>query len=356
LVYAHAFDGFIWAVEVATLTLGGVVLLLAIFVVALRLRFDAVARRRTKLIEQWTAIFRGERDDLPALRGEDRYTVLLLYDRIRGDLDSSRSLIAREHADEIARRAKIDGFAAGLLTSRDDADLIAALSVLGKLGDLRAVGPAARYGNAGGTELSRTAAEASLRLSPDSVGRVIALVRDREDWVSSRVESMLRLASQPVLDDAMSEAISSSPARGRIRLLDFLRCCSAPAARSIARGLVSDETDPEVVAAAIRALSGVAEPSDDARIRPFLLSPDPFVRLAALRIMRRVASPQDAPVLGSLAMDNDSWVRRRAAEALVALDERMRSSGTEETVSEADPFARDAIVEARATMLPVPIS
>jgi len=356
LVYAHAFDGFIWVVEVATLTLGGVVLLLAIFVVALRLRFDAVARRRTKLVEQWEAMFRGERDELPPLRGDDRYTILLLYDRIRGDLDASPSLIAREHADAVARRANLDDFALGLLTSRDDADLVAALSVLGKLGDLRALGPAARYSNAGGTELSRTAAEALLRLSPESVARVIALVRDREDWVSSRVEAMLRLAARPVLDDAMAEAISASPARGRIRLLDFLRCCSVPAARSIARGLVRDETDPEVVAAAIRALAGVAESSDDARIRPFLLSPDPFVRLAALRIMRRVASAQDAPVLGSLAMDNDSWVRRRAAEALVALDERLRSNGAEEAASEADPFARDAIAEARATMLPVPIS
>ncbi|MGR4064155.1 MAG: HEAT repeat domain-containing protein [Vulcanimicrobiaceae bacterium] len=356
MVYAHAFDGFIWAIEVVTLTLTGVVVLLSIFVVVLRLRFDAVARRRARLIVQWEALFRGESDELSPLQRGDRYTILLLYNRIRGELDASRSVIAREHADEVARRAHLDEFAMGLLALRDDADRIAGLSALGKLADPRAIGAGARYSNADGTELSRTAAEALIRLSPDSVERVVALVRDREDWAGSRVEAMLRLADQPALDAAMARTIEGAPPRGRIRLLDFLRCCSVPAARSIARSLLHEGADPEVVAAALRALSEVAEPSDDALVRPFLVAPDPFVRLAALRIMRRVASVQDAPVLGSLAMDADVWVRRRAAEALVALDARTKSSGTEESVSEADPFARDAIVEARAEMLPAPIS
>lgn len=352
MVYAHAFDGFIWAIEVATLTLAGVVLLLAILVVALRLWFDAAARRRDRLVERWDAIFRGRSRDVPPVARADRYTILLLYDRIRGELETAAPAGAVAHADGVARRAKVEDFALSLLGSRDDADLIAALSVLGKLGNSRALATAARLSNAPGTEISRTAAEAFIRLSPESVGQVLELVRDREDWVSSRVEAMLRLAG-PVLDEAMAEAIAAAPAAGRIRLLDFLRCCSVPAARSIARALIRDGTEPEVTAAAMRALAEVAEPSDDARIRPFLLAPDPFVRLAALRIMRRVASKDDARLLGTLATDADSWVRRRAAEALVALDERMRSSEPEEAASEADPFARDAIAEARAELLPV---
>ena len=247
----------------------------------------------------------------------------------------------------MARALGLDTFALQLLEKGDDADRIVALTTLGQLADRRAFKSALALLRAPNGELSRAAGHCLLRLDPSSIDRVLVEVRDREDWARPRVEQMLRELDNSRLDAALQRAIAVSDDRGKSGLLGVVRCCSIEANRRICRDVLRTAGNPEVVAAALRALGPVAQARDVLLARGYVEHPLAFVRLAAVRVLSTSATSSDRDIFERLLADGDYWVRLRAAEALVALN-RGNSSALDVAQRHDDPLARAAVTAAIA--------
>lgn len=76
---------------------------------------------------------------------------------------------------------------------------------------------------------------------------------------------------------------------------------------------------PEIVAAAVEALSTVGDTSCSAQIAQLAADPDPTVRAAALRFMAAERHPDAVRVLRGALGDCDLYVRANAVESLVEL-------------------------------------
>jgi HEAT repeat protein len=204
------------------------------------------------------------------------------------------------------------------------------------------------------TELSRAAARYLLLVDPDALGPVLDQIRRRPDWSLTRVAAMLAEIDPHAVGNGLVSAIDRSVAagdgNGTIRLLGFLPCGSPEAGRdACSRVLDSAAGDSEVLAAALRGLAEVAQPGDAAVARPHARDSRAHVRLAAIRVLRAAGAGEDSALLGSMVTDPDFWVRRRSAEALVALgalDTGSPPAGSLAAVN--DAYARDALVEAMA--------
>jgi hypothetical protein len=337
--------------EVAVLLFAALALIGTVTLIAVRIANHRRDERWALLEKRWRAIFRSVFTNdpvrkLPAVKADELYTVLLVYDSVRvlrrGDHESSNTYA--EQLDDMALRVGLDTFALRLLERGDDADKIAALNALGLLLDSRALGMARELMRAPGTELSRAAAHYVLRLRPDMVDMVLGAVRDRNDWVPSYVESMLRELGTGPLDPAMIRVFAKSDDTGKLALIDWVPCCSYDAVRAISRQLLDHHEHPEILAGALRALVNVAQASDILYARRFASHPASFVRVAALRLLRAVGSTQDQPLFQELLADPDYWVRRRAAEVFVHLNHGNSAAASLATMH-ADPFARAALSE-----------
>jgi HEAT repeat protein len=134
---------------------------------------------------------------------------------------------------------------------------------------------------------------------------------------------MLSEIDPHALGDGLASAIDRSQAAGDIggtvRLLGFLSYGSPEVARDACRRVLDPVGNSELLAAALRGLAEVALPGDAAVARRHAQDTRAHVRLAAIRVLRAVGAGEDLALLGSMVTDPDYWVRRRAAEALVAL-------------------------------------
>jgi hypothetical protein len=350
LDYANVFNEFIRVMEVAVLVFTALALLGIVTIVGLRICKERRDVRSAELESRWRAIFRSvftnPVSELPAVKGGELFTVLLVFNSVRvlrrSDRETANSYA--EQLDDMALRIGLDAYALRLLERGDDADKIAALNTLGLLNDLRAFDMARELMRSHGTELSRAAAHCMLRLRPASIDSVLTAVRDRDDWVPAYVETMLREVGIDVLDRAMTRIIAASSDAGKLALLDWVPCCSPDAIRAISRQLLDSSEHPEILAGALRALAMVPQEPDGVYGRRFINHPASFVRLAALRVLREAGSAEDEPLFVALLADPDYWVRRRAADVFVHLNHG-NSAAASLATTHPDSFARAALSE-----------
>jgi hypothetical protein len=348
-------DAFIRAMEIAVLVFAGVVVLLAVAVVVVERRNARWTRRRAGLEARWRAFLLGEVPDAPPVpvTDRDRTAVLLLFNELSQEPAGPAPVPGRDAVTAAGRRAGLDHVAAALLDG-DDVDKVVAFQGLARLGGDAAAETARAYLDHPETELSRAAARYLLLVDPDALGPVLDRIRQRPDWGPTRVAAMLAEIDPDALGEGLASAIDRSVAAGdaggTIRLLGFLSCGSPVAARgACCRVLDSAAGDSEVLAAALRGLAEVAQPGDAAVARPHARDTRAHVRLAAIRVLRAVGAREDSALLGSMVTDPDFWVRRRSAEALVALGAvGAGPPPTGELAVVDDAYARDALVEAMA--------
>ncbi len=365
----HFFHDLIAVMEIAALVFAGFVVLLAVVLVALNRRNHSRRRHRARLTERWRAYFidaaahpsgNGAPVDNAARPAAltvdaDRYEVLLLFVRMYSEYEQSPAYRAERQQAMVkaARRAGLEGFAMHLLRTGDDIDRVAAFHALGLFGAVAASVEARTQMTNPGTELSRAAAHCLLRLDPLAIDVVLEQVRARPDWERTRVEAMLREVGPGTIDPALSATVAratdSGDSASAARLLSFTRCCSPDIARGICHRTLASAGDPELRAAALRALGEVAAPEDVVVAREYATNPDAYVRLGALRVLRKVATPGDVHMLLAMTSDLNAWVRRRAAQVLVTIGDTTTPAGqTAGMAAHPDPYARDAIAEAAA--------
>ncbi|HEY6294098.1 MAG TPA: hypothetical protein VIX15_00405, partial [Streptosporangiaceae bacterium] len=348
------YDAFIRAMEIAVLVFVVLVVLLAAAVVVIGRRNARWTLRRAELEARWRAFLLGEVPGPPPMpvTDRDRTAVIVLFNELTQEPGGPAPGPGREAVTAAGRRARLDHVAAALLDG-DDVDKVVAFLGLARLGGDTAAETARTYLDHPGTELSRAAARCLLLVDPDALGPVLDRIRRRPDWDATRVAAMLAEIDPRVAGDGLASAIDRSvaegDANGTIRLLGFLSCGSPEAARDACGRVLDQADDPEVLAAALRGLAEVALPGDAAVARPYARDTRGHVRLAAIRVLRSVGAGEDLALLGSLVSDPDFWVRRRSAEALVALGAvgaGTPSAGDLAVVD--DAYARDALAEAMA--------
>jgi HEAT repeat protein len=347
-------DTFVRAMEIALLILGVFTVLLAVTVVVVGRRNARWTRRRAELEARWRAFLLGEVPDAPPVLAtdRDRTAILLLFNELTGEPARIGSAARRDAVTAAGRRAGLGHVAAALLDG-DDVDKVVAFHGLARLGGDTVVGRSRAYLDDPGTELSRAAARCLLLTDPDALEPVLDRIRRRPDWSPTRVAAMLAELEPHVVGNGLVSAIdwsvAAGDADGTIRLLGFLACGSPERAGDACIRALDSAADSEVQAAALRGLAEVALPGDAAVARPYARDTHAHVRLAAIRVLRAVGSSEDSALLGSMVTDPDFWVRRRSAEAVVALNAvGAGPPPTRELAAVDDPYARDALTEAMA--------
>lgn len=358
MVYTSGFSLFIRAMEIAVLFFAAVCVLLGILLIVLRRRNESIVRHRVELQQRWQKLFRTTfttpTTEFPPILRKDQYDVLLVFNQVRqlrqSDRETDRDGKTAYGAtlNDMGRRLGFDAYALKLLDRKDDADKIAALNALGWLGDARLIPMVRNLMKTARASLSRAAAEALLRMDPTAIDDVVIQVRDRFGYVRARVELMLREIGTARLDRAMERVIAVSDDRGKMRLIDYLGCCSPSSARQVCRDIITTSSNGELVAAALKALASITQPEDVDLGRRFVEDERPFLRLAALRVLKETATREDLPLLERLTSDSSWWVRQRAAETLVAIDTHNEIAARVLEAHE-DPYARAAVTAALAS-------
>lgn len=343
-------------ITVASVGLSGVmVVALIISLTVIRFSNEAQRRRSEEMQARWRNIFKtaytggAVPDPLPGVGPKDWFTVMQLYVQFHEvrEKDKIRAHEVLPVLDEMAIEIGIDEYALRLLEKGDSADKITALNVLGHLGEPRAVTKAMAITKDESPELSRAAAHCILRMDPSFVDQMLELLRDRDDWVRSRVEGMLKEVPSTDLDPAMTRAIEAADERGKQRLLDYLRFCTPMTARAICKTVLTNAKDDETVAAGLRSLAPLATDADHELAVGYCQHESPIVLLSALRVLRKCVTNEDRDLLTKLTSHRDYWVRLRAAEATVQL--YGESGFAQEFADEhSDRYAKDAIRQALA--------
>ncbi len=328
-------------------------LIVLLFVV--RIANEARRRRRDAVTTRWRNVFKtaytGEEPThpLPSVRTKEWFIVLQLFVQFHEvrEKDKPRAHEVLRKLDAYAQEIGIDECALRLLEKGDNADKILALNVLGHLREPRAVDRAVALCEDEGAELSRAAAQCALRVDPGFIDGMLELVRERDDWVRSRVEAMLKEVRSDELDPAMSRVIDAADERGKQRLLDYMRFCSPATARVICKTVLDFAKDEETVSAALRSLAPLAGDNDRALALRYSKHHSPIVLLSALRVLRKCVRYEDRDLLQGLTAHRDYWVRLRAAEAVVEL---YGDTGLAQEFAREHPdrYARDAIRQALA--------
>ena len=328
---------------------------LVVLLFVVRIANETRRRLREALTRRWRNVFKtaytGEEppDPLPSVGPKDWFIVLQLFVQFHDvrEKDKPRAHEVLPKLDAFAEEIGIDEYALRMLEKGDDADKILALNVLGHLREPRAMDSAVVLCDDEGTEVSRAAAHCALRIDPRFIDAMLELVRERDDWVRSRVEAMLKEVHSDDLDPAMSRAIDGADEIGKQRLLDYLRFCSPGPARVICKSVLDFAKEDETVAAALRSLAPLAGENDHGLALRYTNHHSPIVLLSALRVLRKCVRYDDRDLLMNLTAHRDYWVRLRAAEAVVQL--YGETGLAQEFASEhPDRYARDAIRQALA--------
>lgn len=344
---AAAFNIFIAAMFWSALAIFGLAMALMVLLLVVRIRAIARRRRTARVVAFWRGIFTGARPNVRRrIAWRDAFTVLNLWN----DFQRVRAGGAGIAADALAAVAAVQGFdrlAQRLLTRGDAGDRLVAMTFLGYFpaaGSEPALLASSRseYG-----ELAIAAHRALVALDPVRMRGFAEAIAARDDFRPRTVEHVLKAIGPHVTSKPMAEVLLAQPGAARARMLRYFPLLDGAVAHPALISVLNGAADPDVIAAALRALTPFGVPADRPVIRHFLAHEAAFVRVAALGALLPVCDEDDREIVMTLVRDSDSWVRYRAAQALL---ERFSGDGEEGDLRRevADRYARDALTQVLA--------
>ena len=165
--------------------------------------------------------------------------------------------------------------------------------------------------------LSITAALALARIDRDrALSPLMARLPKRRDWPKTNVSQMLALLGAERISESFTELVRRGDDDTRAYLLTYAPLLAPDVYDMLATDLVRASTDPRVLAASLKLVSGrLGLPR-----LPWLAAHDvSFVRIQAARTLGRIGEPQHVELLTRMLSDREWWVRYRAAQSLVSL-------------------------------------
>ncbi len=285
-------------------------------------RAAALAARRRGWVGRWLRVLYGTDGPPSGPIGRDAVEALLdLRETVRGrDAERVASLLARFGVGEMLERRVRGGRLAGRLDALDGlarARIPEAMPTL-----LAAVGSRDRAIQlAAARAAARTAAAVGDPTERDRIGAALVDALEGARLPFGVVEEVLLLA-----DDAAPSLVAEILGRSEAAV-PFLRAALDAVARLQLLGFADDvgrlldHADPEVRAAALRAVArtGLLPPAARPSVIAALEDPVGFVRNHATNAARLLPVDQALEVLWDRLGDPSWWVRRAAAESLARL-------------------------------------
>lgn len=305
----------------AVLALTAMSLAFATIAAVLRIRHAATAKRWRTVEARWERhvleVLEGDRPPTDLTRelraGEAPYMIAFLgrfVRRVTGPerqrlLELARPLLPAVEAQLRARAPESRAIAVdtlGLLSRPEDTDPLArALDDPSPLVAMVAARAIAREGTA------RHAAA------------MVAHLHRFQEWRPSYLAAMLTAFGPPIAPELRTAlADGSRPVRVRTVAADALARLNDAAAADTAHTLLRQDTDPELLAAALRILAHVGHAGHLPGIRTLARSPVEPVRLAAVRALGALGGADDVPLLVESLRDASRWVAEHAARGLAA--------------------------------------
>jgi hypothetical protein len=330
----------------ALLTLGGIL--------AARARDIALGRRRAAFNAVWRPILAAAAlDDAPAGSNEIRPEMPLLQPRdyrffleewnvfqdlLRGD--------SRSGLNRLARQLGIDSLAWRLLEHRRQAERLLAIATLGHLGESAAWQPAVALLNVKHTLVSLVSARALIGIDARAaINEVLPVIRDRDDWATTRVAALFKDAGADVASGPLEEAILSSEPDEVPKLIAVLPEIPLAAAGRIVSELLRRPSDDRIKGICLRVLES---PEELPRVRQLTSHPRWHLRMGAAAVLGRLGQPEDRAHLVRLLADPEWWVRYRSAQALLAMPFVGREGVRALRDSVEDAFAHDILEQVLA--------
>lgn len=320
-----------------------------LMVLLLITRIRAITQRRHSdaLVAFWRRIFTGAAPNRAAKVGRrDIFRVLSLWNdfqRVRGDGQG----ISEVMLAEVARVQGFDDLAMRMLLRGDAGDRIVALTYCGYRRLATALGRIKLLTQDPFGEVALAAFRAAVLIDSAEVKNFVFEIARHDDWRLRTIEQIFKELGPQRIARAMAIAAEDATDEQALRLLRFFTLCEPAVARSAMREQLSFRDDPEVLAAALRALAPFVLPPDRPLIHRFLGHPASFVRIAAIGAIAPICAEEDRDVLMRLLGDANSWVRYRAAQTL------LDSFASDEDVGDlrrevVDRYAQDALSQVLA--------
>jgi hypothetical protein len=356
LDFAAISDPFVRFAVLSSVIATATTALLFLSVIVLRLRLQSERRARAKFTEHWRPLLTGfaingiepsadaELLGLGELDARTREFLLndwnVLQDSVKGS--------ARNHLVRTGYRLGLDRIAHDLLRERGTlSEELLAVVTLGHLGESSAWDDIAERLDSPSPLLSLMAAKALCNIDPNSaIGLVIERVLRRDDWAGARVAGVLAEAGAAAISGPLCEAILSGTPEEQAKLIGYLPMVYKPyASRVVQRLLAEPQTGDRVLGACLKVADG---PLELPQVRVLTQHPRWHIRMRAAIALGRTGSREDCDLLIGLLSDPEWWVRRRAAEALVAMPFFDRSELYALRDGLTDRFGRDSLDQALA--------
>jgi HEAT repeat protein len=325
-------------------------LLLLLYTLELRLRRRLRERRRARVIAHWRAVIADAvtgaahtpASAAPKLRRGERQEFLRLW-------VYTRSMLEGAAADRLIALAEKLGLREFVRAQANQAHLgtrLLAMQALGYLRDAESIAKLVAATDDANPLVSITAAEALAAIDPArAVALLIPKIPARRDWPRTHVFNLLQRAGSGLLSEPLYRYVRTAADEDAAYLLQFAEIVEFDVRDAIAVELLRSSSNPELLAAALKAATGHAPVP---RMDELLAHPAWYVRMQAAKLVGRIGRTEDAGRLETLLADEEWWVRFRAAKALAGLP-GVRAIDLERIRARLDDaYARDILEQAMA--------
>lgn len=309
-----------------------------------RLLLMAQKHRQENFLNKWRPIILNDLQSIPdslkVIAKKDMKTFLILWNHLQETLRGD----AKEQLNSLARSLKINLVAINMLSSRKISNHLLAISVLGNLKEESAWDKIEKYVNHKNIILSMTAVNALARINPQkSLHVVIPFIVQRDNWPEYKIANILYEIGAKTFSKPLAEAILDVSSEKQVRLLSLMRFADGAVVVPLARELIRETLNNEVVSASINLLGLYSDRRDAPLIKSFLKHPVSFVRIRAVSALVNIANADDLEALENCLRDSEWWVRYRTAQVIASMPYMTRELMEKIRDRQTDRFAVDIL-------------
>lgn len=335
------FSGPVTAAVWATIASLAVSVLLLLYTIELRIQRRFRERRRARVRARWrtfiAAAVTGSDEPVPKLPRRERSEFLRLWNLTRSMIEGA----AAERLIELAHRLDLVGVVRDNAKHAHFSARLVAIQTLGQLRDSASFAELAAAVDDDNMLVSITAAEALAQIdAARAVDLLVPRIARRRDWPRTHVFRLLQKAGSAVVSEPLFRYIRSAADEDATYLLQYAEIAEFDVRDAIAEELLLSRRDPDLIAAALKASSGVGNVP---RLDEFVKHSAWYVRMQAARLMGRTGRAEHVGRLEQLLTDEEWWVRYRAARALIRLTAVRREELERIRARVGDRYARDIL-------------